>query len=358
VTRETNTMPNWAGSCWYYLRFCDPKNRERFAGITAERYFMGKDGVDLYVGGAEHSVLHLLYARFWHQALYDLGLVSSPEPFHKLFHQGMITGFAYQREDKSLVAIDQVEQAGEERFIEKATGKSVVQTIAKMSKSLKNVVNPDDVVAEYGADTFRLYEMYMGPLEASKPWNTRDTTGLHRFLQRAWRLLVDEETGKLKLRADPDANTEKLLHRTIAKVGDDIERLAFNTAIAALIKLVNEAGTGGGFTRDQAGRFLRVLAPFAPHIAEELWHMLGAQTSIAHESWPSHDPLQLVDANVEMPIAIKGKVRSHLLVPSDADQATLERLVLADARVQELVAGKTIRKLIVVPGRMVNIVTD
>jgi leucyl-tRNA synthetase len=227
-----------------------------------------------------------------------------------------------------------------------------------MSKSLKNVVNPDDVVAEYGADTFRLYEMYMGPLEASKPWNTRDTTGLHRFLQRAWRLLVDEETGALKLRAESDANTEKLLHRTIAKVGDDIERLAFNTAIAALIKLVNEAGTSGGFTRDQAGRFLRVLAPFAPHIAEELWSLLGAQASIALESWPTHDPAQLVDASVEMPIAIKGKVRGHLLVPSDADAATLERLVLADARVQELLAGKTIRKLIVVPGRMVNIVTD
>jgi leucyl-tRNA synthetase len=358
VTRETNTMPNWAGSCWYYLRFCDPKNRTRFVGEQAERYFMGDNGVDLYIGGSEHAVLHLLYARFWHLALYDLGYVGSREPFRRLFHQGVITSFAYQRADKTLVPNDQVENTGEDRFVEKATGERVTQTIAKMSKSLKNMVNPDDAVAEFGADTFRLYEMYMGPLEASKPWNTRDTSGLYRFLQRAWRLFVDEESGALKLRADADAEIEKLLHRTIAKVGDDIERLAFNTAIAALIKLVNEAGTAGGISRDQAGRFLRLLAPFAPHVAEELWCKIGEQPSVGDQPWPSHDPALLVDATVEMPIAIKGKVRGHVLVPTEADADALERIVLADPRVQELVAGKQIRKVIVVPGRMVNIVTD
>src|SRR5690606_7211645 len=210
VRRETNTMPGWAGSCWYFLRFCDPKNQERFVGEEAERYWMGghRDdakkqggdagggGVDLYIGGAEHAVLHLLYARFWHMALHDLGYVSTREPFRKLFHQGLITSFAYQRADRTLVAIDEVDQTEDGRFIERASGAEVTRITAKMSKSLKNVVNPDDIITEYGADTFRLYEMYMGPLEASKPWNTRDISGLFRFLQRTWRLLVDETTGE------------------------------------------------------------------------------------------------------------------------------------------------------------------
>ncbi len=358
VTRETNTMPNWAGSCWYYLRFCDPKNQQRFVGERAEHYFMGDTGVDLYVGGAEHAVLHLLYARFWHQTLFDLGHIGSPEPFRRLFHQGLITSHAYQREDKTLLPSDEVEQVGENRFVERATGRPVAQVTAKMSKSLKNVFNPDDVIAEYGADTFRLYEMYMGPLEASKPWNTRDISGLHRFLQRVWRLLVDEHSGALRLRDAPDPEIEKLLHRTIAKAQDDIEKLAFNTAIAALIKLVNEAGTAGGLAREQAHRFLRVLAPFAPHLAEELWERIGERPSIAHAPWPDYDPALLVDASVQMPIAIKGKVRSHLQVPSDAGAEALEKLALQDSRVRELLAGKTVRKVIVVPGRMVNIVTN
>jgi leucyl-tRNA synthetase len=351
-------MPNWAGSCWYYLRFCDPKNPNRFASDESVRYWLGEGGVDLYVGGGEHAVLHLLYARFWHQVLHDLGHVPSREPFKKLFHQGLITSYAYQREDKTLVPSDEVDVLADDRFVERATGKPLAQTIAKMSKSLKNVVNPDDVIVEYGADTFRLYEMYMGPLEASKPWNTRDITGLHRFLQRVWRLLLDEESGALRLREQPDPEIEKLLHRTIAKVQDDIERLAFNTAIATLIKLVNEAGGTSGLTRDQASRFLRVLAPFAPHVAEELWSRVGERASVVAASWPIFDPAQLVDATVEMPIALKGKVRSHMLVPTGADAATLEKLVLDDPRVRELCAGKAIRKVIVVPGRMVNIVTD
>ncbi len=358
VTRELNTMPNWAGSCWYYLRFCDPKNSQRLIGEAADRYWIADNGVDLYIGGGEHAVLHLLYARFWHQALYDLGYVRSREPFQKLFHQGLITSYAYERSDKSLVAIDQVETVAEDQFIEIATRQPVKQITAKMSKSLKNVVNPDDVIAEYGADTFRLYEMYMGPLEASKPWNTRDISGLFRFLQRAFRLLVDESTGELKVRADADAETEKLLHRTTAKVGDDIEKLAFNTAIAALIKLVNEAGTAGGFTREQGSRFVRLLAPFAPHMAEELQSKLGLQASVATQPWPEVDPAQLVDDSVQMPIAIKGKVRSHVMVPNGAAPEALEKIALADARVQELIAGKKVHKVIVVPGRMINIVAD
>jgi leucyl-tRNA synthetase len=358
VTRETNTMPNWAGSCWYYLRFCDPKNAERPIGKAADDCFMGDNGVDLYVGGAEHAVLHLLYARFWHQVLFDLGHVRSPEPFRRLFHQGLVTSFAYERADKSQVAVDLVDEVSDGRYVETSTGQEVSRVNAKMSKSLKNVVNPDDVIAELGADTFRIYEMYLGPLEQSKPWNPRDISGLHRFLQRAWRLLVSEQDGSLQLSETRDPGVEKLLHRTIEKVTEDIERLAFNTAIAALIKLVNDAGGPGAMSRDQAHRFARLLSPFAPHLAEELWHKLGEQPSIAHAAWPSYDPAQLVDDTVEMPIAIKGKVRSKLTVPTGADPATLEKLALADARIAELLAGKAVRKVIVVPGKMINLVTD
>ncbi|MDH5672294.1 MAG: leucine--tRNA ligase [Myxococcales bacterium] len=357
VRRETNTMPNWAGSCWYYLRFCDPKNQDSLIGRDAERYWLGENGVDLYIGGAEHAVLHLLYARFWHQALYDLGHVGSPEPFRKLFHQGMITGYAYQRPDGSRVAIDEVDEVEEGVFHERADGKPVERVITKMSKSLKNVINPDDIIRDYGADTFRLYEMYMGPLEASKPWNTRDISGLLRFLQRTWRLIVDEDSGALKTVETADAGVEKLLHRTIAKVEGDIDKLAFNTAIAAMIKLVNEATAAGGMSADQIDRFVRVLAPFAPHLGEELWARLGREPSVASQPWPEYDPEALHEASVEMPVAIKGKVRARIQVASDADQATLERLALADPRIVELLADKTVAKVIVVPGRMVNIVT-
>jgi leucyl-tRNA synthetase len=357
VTRETNTMPGWAGSCWYYLRYADPKNSKELIGKDAENYWM-KDGVDLYVGGAEHAVLHLLYSRFWHQVLYDLGHVSTPEPYKKLFHQGLILSFAYQREDRTLVPVDQVEEPSEGSYIETATGKPVVQITAKMSKALKNVVNPDDIINEFGADTFRLYEMYMGPLEASKPWNTRDIAGLLRFLQRAWRLVVDESTGDLTLSEREDAEVEKQLHRTIAKVENDVERLAFNTAIAALIAFVNTGTTSSGLTRSQAERFARVLSPFAPHMAEELWHKLGMPGAVTLASWPSYDEAQLRDDSVEIPVQIMGKVRHRLVVPSDADAAALEKLVLADAKIQELISGKTVRKVVVVPGKLVNIVAN
>ena len=364
VKREANTMPNWAGSCWYYLRYCDPQNTTRFVSKEAEKYWMGERGVDLYVGGSEHAVLHLLYARFWHKVLFDLGHVTTPEPFAKLFHQGMITSFAYQRADGSLAPADTVQEISDGVFTEKSTGQSVKQVIAKMSKSLKNVVNPDDVIANFGADTFRLYEMSMGPLEASKPWNTRDIAGSFRFLQRAWRLAVDERTGELLLATKPDGAIEKLLHRASKKVGEDIERLAFNTAIATLIEVVNAATrsttlasvSDGGLTRDQLIRFVKLLAPFAPHFAEEIWNKLGCTEALATASWPTFNAALLVDDEIELAVQLCGKVKTRLLVPSSADAAAIEKMALADPKVIEMLAGKTPKKIIVVPGRLVNFV--
>ncbi|MBM4112239.1 MAG: leucine--tRNA ligase, partial [Phycisphaerae bacterium] len=364
VRRETNTMPGWAGSCWYYLRYCDPRNEQRFVGADAERYWMQGGGVDLYVGGAEHAVLHLLYARFWHKVLYDLGEVTTPEPFRKLFHQGMITSWAYSRADRSLVAVDQVEER-HGAFFEKGSGEPVTQTVAKMSKSLRNVINPEGVIAEYGADTMRLYEMAMGPLEQSKPWNTRDIAGVFRFLQRVWRLAIDERTGELLLAAREDPAIERTLHRTIARVAADTERLAFNTAISAMIELVNAATrptqmtdpTQGGLTRSQLERFTLTLAPYAPHLAEEVWSKLGHARSLSNEPWPTVDPAQLVDDEVEIAVQVLGRIKARMLVPSKASAADIEALVLADESVAQHLAGKPVRKVIVVPGRMVNIVT-
>lgn len=381
VRRETNTMPGWAGSCWYYIRFCSPHATDRFTTGAAEKYWLlnerttpikgalshGEEtfdqqqydigGVDLYIGGAEHAVLHLLYARFWHKILYDLGEVSTPEPINKMFHQGMITSYAYRREDGSLVPVDEVEENADGPHLEIATGAPVEQIVAKMSKSLRNVVNPDEVVAEYGADTMRLYEMYMGPLEASAPWNTRDIVGVHRFLQRVWRLVVDEESGELSFRADPDEQVERQLHRTIHKVGEDIERLAFNTAIASMIELVNQA-TGIGLSAEQFDRFIRILAPFVPHFGEELWQRMGNQGSVALADWPAFEESMLVDDLVEIPVQILGKVRSRISVAHDADDAAMEAAALADERIAELLADKTVRKVVVVPGRLVNIVAN
>ncbi len=360
VRRETNTMPGWAGSCWYFLRYCDPWNDERLVGVEADRYWMGERGVDLYIGGAEHGVLHLLYARFWQKVLFDLGHVSSDEPFRRLFHQGLITSWAFQRPDRSLVAIDEVDNVGTDeapRWVEKGGGE-VVRIVAKMSKSLRNVINPDDVIAGYGADTFRLYEMYMGPLDVSKPWNTQDIQGMHRFLQRAWRLLVDEETGATKLAAAADEAIEKQLHRTIAAVTDDIASLRFNRAIARMIELVNAATGTGGLTRDQAERFAKVLSPFVPHLAEELWARLGNSPCVCEESWPAWDDAMLVDETIEIPVQVMGKVRSRVVVPTGASNADLEKAALDDPRVKELLAGKTIRKVIVVPGKLVNVVAS
>ncbi len=358
VTRELNTMPGWAGSCWYFLRFCDPNNQERFVGEEAERYWMGERGVDLYIGGSEHAVLHLLYARFWHKVLHDLGHVSGDEPFRKLFHQGLILSHAYQRSDRSLVPVDQVEERQPGQFFETGTDEQLTPVVAKMSKALKNVVNPDDVIAEYGADTFRLYEMYMGPLEVAKPWNTQDIMGMHRFLQRSWRLLVDETTGETTLATEADPAIEKHLHRTIEAVTRGLETLAFNTALARMVELVNAATGARGLTADQAARFVRILSPFAPHLGDELASRLGMEVPLIDQPWPEWDEAMLVEDQVEIPVQVRGKVRAKLLVPAGAEAETLEKLALADPKVREHLGDAPPRKVIVVPGRLINIVPN
>lgn len=356
VRREANTMPGWAGSCWYHISYLDKNNHDEMISDEVDDYWLGEGGVDLYMGGAEHAVLHLLYARFWHMILHDLGHIKSPEPYRKLFHQGMITSHAFQRSDKSLVAVDMIDER-DGKLYERGTDTEVTRTIAKMSKSLKNVINPDDIIKEFGADTFRIYEMYMGPLEASKPWNTDDTVGLYRFLQRAWRMCIDESTGEVRFNGSTDPAIEKLLHRTIAKVGDDIDRVSLNTAIAAMIEFVNLA-LKPGLTRDQMDRFVRVLAPFAPHIAEEIWHKLGHETSVAHADWPGYEESMLVDDEVEIAIQVLGKVKAKLSVPTGASEDELKELALKNETIAGLIEGKTVRKVVVVPGRLVNIVAN
>jgi leucyl-tRNA synthetase len=373
--REVNTMPQWAGSCWYYLRYLDPRNDKALVDRQVERYWMAAGGlpawkktdeqkaggVDLYIGGAEHAVLHLLYARFWHKVLFDLGYVSTPEPFAKLFNQGMIRGFAYRDSRGMYVSYDQIDFR-EDGAYHKQTGEKLAESIEKMSKSLKNVVTPDEVVNQYGADTLRLYEMYMGPLEASKPWNTRDVMGVHRFLHRAWRLIVDPQTGALSPAVrdvEPDADALRVLHEAIKEVTEDIENLRFNTAIAALIVFVNEM-TGRDVRPVAVLRpFLLLLAPFAPHVAEELWQRLagaGWKGSLACEPWPVYDPALARRDQIEVAVQINGKVRTRLTVSADADAKGLEAAALADAKVKELIGRKQVRKVIAVPGRLVNIV--
>ncbi|MCZ7649279.1 MAG: leucine--tRNA ligase [Planctomycetota bacterium] len=358
--RETNTMPNWAGSCWYYLRYLDAHNASAGWRKEAEAYWMP---VDLYVGGAEHAVLHLLYARFWHKVLYDLGCVHAKEPFQRLFNQGMITAFAYKDRSGRLTPVDEVEERGGV-FVLKSDGQPVEPIVAKMSKTLKNVVNPDEVVKEYGADTLRLYEMFMGPLDGSKPWNPRDVPGVFRFLQRAWRLIVEEDetkpdAGQVRpnLREDNagEEELERALHKTIKKVTEDLERMAFNTAISAMMIFVNEAlKSPEKLGRSQAGRFTLLLAPFAPHLAEELWSRLGHARSLAYEPWPSFDPELTVDASVELAVQVNGKVRGKIGVGADAGENEVK------ARAQEAVAahleGKQIVKVVVIKNRLVNIV--
>jgi leucyl-tRNA synthetase len=362
VTRETNTMPGSAGSSWYAIRYCDPHNAQRLVSPQVEKYWMGDQGVDLYLGGSEHAVGHLLYSRFWQNVLFDLGHVACREPFHKLFHQGLITSFAYQRSDKSIVPVDEVKEVSEGQYIEIATGNAVSPIVTKMSKRYKNVVNPDDVIAEFGADTCRLYEMYMGPLEASKPWNPRDIVGCYRFLQRAWRVCVDETTGNPKLGTTTNADTEKLLHRLIKKVGSDIESMGFNTAIAAMIEFVNAATTaasgGSQLTRSQVERFMLVLQPFAPHLAQEVWQRVGNTSMIALAGWPAFDESMLVDSEIELPVSINGKVRTRIMVPLDTakEPKTLEAFALAHADVVSAIAGKPIKKIIAVPNKMINVV--
>ncbi len=352
--RETNTMPQWAGSCWYYLRFLDPHNDEAAWDPAKERYWMP---VDLYVGGAEHAVLHLLYARFWHKVLYDLGLVSTPEPFQRLVNQGMILGMAYRDARGALVPNDQVENRNG-TFYRKGTNDVLTEFPAKMSKSLKNVVNPDEIVARYGADSFRLYEMFMGPLDATKPWQTRDIEGVYRFLHRVWRMVVGPD-GELSpaICDDPlPPELDRLLHETIRKVEADTATLNFNTAISQMMVFANEFSKAEKRNRAAVEAFVLMLAPYAPHLAEELWERLGHSGSLAYEPYPVFDEGKLKAAEVEIVVQVQGKPRARMKVPADATPAQMESLALADPRVRAQIEGRTVLRVVAVPGRLVNIV--
>ena len=369
-TRDTNVMPQWAGSSWYELRYTDPHNPERFCARENEAYWMGPrpaehgpqdpGGVDLYVGGVEHAVLHLLYARFWHKVLYDLGQVSSREPYRRLINQGYIQAFAYTDARGSYVSADDVVERGGRFFYPGTDGETeVFQEFGKIGKSLKNSISPDEICDEYGADTLRVYEMSMGPLEASRPWATKDVVGAHRFLQRVWRLVVDEHTGEPRVGEGAlGADTLRVLHRTIAGVSEDYVALRNNTAVAKLIEYTNHLTKGH---RDSVPRaavepLVLMLAPLAPHLAEELWLRLGHTTPLAHGPFPRADPAYLADETVEYPVQVNGKVRGRVVVPADADEDTLRAVALADDKVQGFLAGATPRKVIVVPGRLVNLV--
>lgn len=320
--RETNTMPQWAGSCWYYLRYIDPNNSEMFADPEKLKYWLP---VDTYIGGAEHAVLHLLYARFWHKVLYDLGLVPTKEPFQKLYNQGMILG----------------------------------EGNIKMSKSKGNVVNPDDIIESHGADTLRVYEMFMGPLDASIAWSTNGLDGARRFLDRVWRLYVSEE-GQLNDIIVDKANEslEKTYHLTVKKVTEDIENLQFNTAIAQMMTFVNECYKSTHLPKQYAEGFVQLLAPFAPHISEELWEKLGHQESISYVAWPSYDENKLIEQEVEIIIQIMGKVRAKIVVPKDISEDELKEIALNNTTIKSQIEGKTIRKMIIIPGKLINIVAN
>ena len=393
--RETNTMPQWAGSCWYYLRYLDPHNTERLCDPEKERYWMP---VDLYVGGVEHAVLLLLYARFWHHVLYDCGVVSTPEPFQRLVNQGMILGFSYRyyedgdgkrysyrevqksatngdepptyglksRPDIGLsvkyVPVNNVVWHEETPYHPHDPHLELEPQTDKMSKSRGNVVNPDDVIAEYGADALRCYEMFMGPLEQVKPWNTRSVAGVSRFLGRSWSLLI-ADSGAVRSQIvdrplDPRASLTRLLHKTIHKVTDDIEGLRFHTALSALMVLVNEAHKAEQLPRTLAEQLVLLLAPFAPHLAEELWQRLGHANSLAYTAWPSYDPALIREDTRTIPVQINGKVRAKIAIAADADQNTLLAAAREHEKIRTHLEGKTLHREIVVPGRTVNFVVS
>ncbi len=390
--RDPNTMPQWAGSCWYYLRFCDPKNREAACSPEAERYWMP---VDLYVGGAEHAVLHLLYSRFWHKLLYDLGLVSTKEPFQKLLNPGMIQAKSYRyfvdEPPSDSASEPRFYPAGEVRYdsetpVHRETGAELQEcwvpldevrwvdgsphapdrevlleeVIEKMSKSRGNVVNPDDVIAEYGADAMRLYEMFIGPLEKAAPWSTDGIPGVFRFLQRANRLVVEDADGQDRPRKLADGEgtpaQQKLLARTIDKVTRDIEALDLNTAISALMVYARDIEKDGAIPRRGVEMFTLLLAPFAPHLGEELWAQLGHAESLAYEAWPEADPALLVEEEIEMVVQVQGRLRARIRVPADADEAAVRETALREANVQRHVGDRTPRRVVYVPGRLLNFV--
>ena len=364
--RDTNVMPQWAGSSWYQLRYIDPTNADAFVDIENERYWTGPrpdehgandpGGVDLYVGGVEHAVLHLLYARFWHKVLFDLGFVSSQEPYRRLYNQGYIQAYAYTDSRGVYVPAAEVEEKNGKFFY---NGAEVNREYGKMGKSLKNAVAPDDVVRDFGADTLRVYEMSMGPLDTSRPWATKDVVGAHRFLQRLWRLVVSEASGEVSVvDASLTEDDLKALHRTIAGVRDDYEHLRDNTVAAKLIEYVNYLTKTypSGAPRAAVEPLVQMVSPLAPHIAEELWSVLGHSETITFEPFPEFDEQWLVDDTVEVPVQINGKVKARIDVATDATKDDLEAAALADERVADLVAGKNVVKVIAIPGRMVNLV--
>lgn len=409
LKRETNTMPQWAGSCWYYLRFADPGNNDVFIDPEKERYWLP---VDLYVGGAEHAVLHLLYSRFWHKVLFDRGHVSVPEPFGKLVNQGMILGeaemtayrletlpgvgnsvetsppepagwvsagavskerdpasgaetFIDQQSGLGVVAVrvsaDQVEKKGGEFVLKSDPSIGVESRSFKMSKSRGNVVNPDDIVRDYGADALRMYEMFMGPLEATKPWQMSGVEGVYRFLSRVWRMLTDEEADEIRLHpavkdATPTEEQERLLHKTIKTVTNDIESLSFNTAISRMMEFVNAFSNADVRPRSVCESFVLLLSPFAPHLTEELWELFGHPGTLAYESWPKFDESKIVEATVEIPVQVNGKVRGRVRVPAGADAATMESAARENESAAKFLEGKDVAKVVAVPGRMVNFV--
>ncbi|PIE97640.1 MAG: leucine--tRNA ligase [Treponema sp.] len=353
--RETNTMPQWAGSCWYYLRYLDPNNDTAFVDSEKEKYWLP---VDLYVGGAEHAVLHLLYARFWHKVFYDEGLVTEDEPFKKLVNQGLITAFGYTRKNKSLVPVDEVTQKSETEFIETATGEKLTQIVTKMSKSLKNVVSPDEPIGKYGADACRLYSMFMGPLEMSKPWNTQGLIGVFRFLEKVWAVFEKEayDASRNDVSTEETAKLTSSLHKTIKKVTCDTETLNFNTAISQMMIFINEAGKYKKLPKFLLLDFVKLLSPYAPHLAEELWQKLGHDKSIAYERWPSYEEKFCIDSTCTVVVQINGKVRDKFEVELDTSKDELEKIALQTQGAKKWTEGKTIKKIIVVPNKIVNIV--
>jgi len=346
--RETNTMPQWAGSCWYYLRYIDPMNTESIFDVKKEQYWMP---VDLYIGGAEHAVLHLLYSRFWHKVLFDLGIVSTDEPFQKLFNQGMILAFAYETATGAKVASDLVEEK-DGKYFHTETGEELKQIVAKMSKSLKNVVNPDDVIERYGADSLRLYEMFMGPLDDRKPWAENGVKGVFNFLARVYRFFAASEN---IVEGEEDTEVAKLLQQTIQKVQSDIENLKFNTGISALMVFNNLAIKKGKVTKQTAETFAKILAPYAPHMGEELWEMYGNKETLAYEPWPVVDESLLTEDSYEYPVSFNGKMRFKIELPLDMPNNEVEKTVLSDPRSAKWIEGKTVRKFIFVPKKIINI---
>ena len=354
--RETNTMPQWAGSCWYYLRYLDPKNDKEFCAAEKEKYWMP---VDLYVGGAEHAVLHLLYARFWHKVLYDIGVVSTKEPFHRLVNQGMITSFAYQRKDKTLVPVDEVEDKGNNIYVEKATGEQLTQVVAKMSKSLKNVVNPDEEIKLYGADSVRMYEMFMGPLTMSKPWATQGIVGIHRFLEKVWGV-AEKPYSDLdifgKLEDENLIELRKLYAKTVEKVTNDTDTLNFNTAISQMMIFINAVSKLNEIPKTMWEGFVKMLSCYAPHLGEELWERLGHKGTIAYETWPTVDAGLAADDQKTIVVMINGKLRDKFNAAPGTSQADLIAAARQTEGAKKFLEGKTEVKVVCVPDKLVNIV--